>query len=76
MDPVYTVWIIAVDCCEHLSCRQGKPEGGAIELMRSTDDEKGQQLNNVELFRDAFKATAQPEFNNLQQVTRDRKNAF
>jgi methylmalonyl-CoA mutase len=51
-------------------------EGGELELMRSTDGEKDQQVGNVEGFRDAHQAEATPELTRLQQVARERKNTF
>ena len=59
-----------------LAGEESHVQGGEIELMRSTDDEKGQQVGNVEVFRDAHKVAANPELDNLQQVARDRKNTF
>jgi len=44
--------------------------------MRSTDEEKDQQVENVETFRDAHQAEAMPELARLQQVARERKNTF
>ena len=44
--------------------------------MRSTDEEKHQQVENVEAFRENHRAEATPELSRLQQVARDRMNTF
>ena len=47
-----------------------------IELIRSTEEEKGQQIKNVETYcaaRNALKSDSLPQ---LQQTARDRKNVF
>jgi len=54
----------------------GHGEVGHIELMRSSDDEKNQQVANVERFRDMHADEATPRLTKLQQVARDRKNTF
>ena len=54
----------------------GHGEVGEVELMRSTDTEKGQQVGNVEAFRDAHRQEGQPRLVHLQQVARERKNTF
>lgn len=59
-----------------LGGKESHAEGGEIELMRSTDEEKHQQVGNVEAFRDAHQADAKPELARLQQVARERKNTF
>jgi methylmalonyl-CoA mutase len=59
-----------------LGGKESHVEGGKLELMRSTDEEKGQQVGNVETFRDAHQAEATPELVRLQQVARERKNTF
>lgn len=59
-----------------LAGNESHVEGGEIELMRSTDWEKDQQVGNVEVFRDTHKDEAQPELDKLQQVARERKNTF
>ena len=47
-----------------------------IELIRSTEEEKGQQIANVEAYR-ANRNTLSPEsLKQLQQTARDRKNVF
>jgi len=47
-----------------------------VELMRSTDREKDQQVGNVDVFREAHQAEAVPELARLQEVARDRGNTF
>jgi len=59
-----------------LGGKESHIEGGELELMRSTDEEKDQQVENVEVFRDAHAIEAKPELIRLQQVARDRKNTF
>ncbi len=59
-----------------LGGKESHVEGGAVELMRSTDEEKDQQVANVEIFRDTHQAEALPELTRLQQVARERKNTF
>ncbi len=54
----------------------GHGEVGEIELMRSSDDEKIQQVANVEAFRDLHAEEAKPLLQQLQQVARERKNTF
>ena len=51
-------------------------EVGAIELMRSSAEEKDQQVANVEAFRDTHAKEAQPRLRKLQQVARERRNTF
>ena len=51
-------------------------EGGEQELMRSTDEEKDQQVTNVSEFREFHKAEAEQHLLKLQQVARERKNTF
>ncbi|MGB5292849.1 MAG: methylmalonyl-CoA mutase family protein, partial [Lysobacterales bacterium] len=51
-------------------------EGGEQELMRSTDEEKDQQVKNVEEFREFHKAEAEQHLLKLQQVARERNNTF
>jgi methylmalonyl-CoA mutase len=50
--------------------------GGEQELMRSTDDEKDQQVHNVKEFRWAHELEGNPRLAELQQVARERKNTF
>jgi methylmalonyl-CoA mutase len=54
----------------------GHGEVGAIELMRSSTEEKDQQVANVEAFRETHAKEAVPRLKHLQQVARDRKNTF
>jgi len=54
----------------------GHGEVGAIELMRSSVEEKDQQVANVEVFREMHAAEAGPRLKKLQQVARERKNTF
>jgi methylmalonyl-CoA mutase len=54
----------------------GHGEVGEIELMRSSDAEKDQQVRNVEAFRDANREQGDPCLAQLQQVARERKNTF
>jgi len=54
----------------------GHGEIGHIELMRSSDKEKNQQVANVEIFRETHGVEAKPRLQNLQQVARDRRNTF
>jgi methylmalonyl-CoA mutase len=59
-----------------LGGKESHIEGGEMELMRSTDEEKDQQVENVEVFRRFHEAEAIPELKRLQQVARDRENTF
>jgi methylmalonyl-CoA mutase len=59
-----------------LGGKESHVEGRELELMRSTDEEKDQQVGNVEAFRDAHQVEATPELIRLQQVARERKNTF
>jgi len=59
-----------------LGGKESHIEGGEVELMRSTEWEKDQQVGNVELFRETHKSEATPELVRLQQVARERKNTF
>jgi methylmalonyl-CoA mutase len=54
----------------------GHGEVGEIELMRSSDKEKDQQVFNVENFRDAHRQNGDAQLRRLQQVARERKNTF
>ena len=54
----------------------GHGEVGEIELMRSSESEKNQQVSNVEAYREANRAEGGPRLARLQQVARDRKNTF
>ena len=59
-----------------LGGKESHIEGGAMELMRSTDEEKAQQVENVVSFRKIHQAKALPELRRLQQVARERANTF
>jgi len=59
-----------------LGGKESHVEGGTVELMRSTDEEKDQQVSNVDLYRDTHQAAAKPELTRLQQVARERNNTF
>jgi methylmalonyl-CoA mutase len=54
----------------------GHGEVGEVELMRSTEHEKNQQVSNVETFRSAHRQEGDPRLVHLQQVARERKNTF
>jgi methylmalonyl-CoA mutase len=47
-----------------------------IELIRSTEEEKAQQITNVEAFRANRNSFAPESLKVLQQTARDRKNVF
>jgi methylmalonyl-CoA mutase len=51
-------------------------EGGEIELMRSTEAEKNQQVTNVAAFRDRHPERAQQALQALQHTARQRGNTF
>ncbi|WP_295686676.1 methylmalonyl-CoA mutase family protein, partial [uncultured Nevskia sp.] len=57
-----------------------KDHGGeiatTIELIRSTDDEKDQQIDNVASFRALRNDLQADSLKNLQQTARDRRNIF
>ena len=57
-----------------------KDHGGEIateiELIRSTEEEKGQQIANVKLYGEARNALASDSLNVLQTTVRDRRNVF
>ena len=57
-----------------------KDHGGEIateiELIRSTEDEKGQQIDNVLAFGNARNGMAPDSLKILQNTARDRKNVF
>jgi methylmalonyl-CoA mutase len=57
-----------------LGGKESHAEGGEVELMRSTDEEKDQQVKNVSEFRDFHQAEAEQHLLKLQQVARERKN--
>jgi methylmalonyl-CoA mutase len=54
----------------------GHGEVGEVELMRSSEKEKDQQVFNVEIFRKARRDEGEPQLRRLQQVARERKNTF
>ncbi|KAA9134051.1 methylmalonyl-CoA mutase family protein [Marinihelvus fidelis] len=51
-------------------------EGGELELMRSTDAEKDQQVENVETYRSAHGDESGALLRELQDVARKRENTF
>jgi isobutyryl-CoA mutase len=57
-----------------------KDHGGEIateiELIRSTEDEKGQQIENVQAFGHARNSLAPESLKTLQNTARERKNVF
>jgi methylmalonyl-CoA mutase len=59
-----------------LGGQESHVEGGEQELMRSTEEEKIQQVSTVEGFREFHAKEAESALANLQQVARDRKNTF
>ena len=59
-----------------LSGKDPQTEGGEIELMRSTDDEKDQQVENVDIYREAHGDEAAALLQQLQQTARQRENTF
>jgi len=54
----------------------GHGEVGEIELMRSSEQEKDQQVFNVETFREVRREQGDLQLQRLQQVARERKNTF
>jgi len=59
-----------------LGGKESHVEGGALELMRSTDEEKDQQVHTVKEFRWAHELEGEPRLAELQQLARERKNTF
>ncbi len=51
-------------------------EGGEMELMRSADAEKDQQVENVDAYRSAHESEAAPLLGKLQDTARRRENTF
>jgi methylmalonyl-CoA mutase len=49
---------------------------GQVALMRSTTEEKDQQVNNVEAYCDTHAEKAKPRLKELQKAARERKNTF
>ena len=47
-----------------------------IELIRSTEEEKGQQIANVAAYQENRNSLAPESLKNLQQAARDRRNVF
>jgi methylmalonyl-CoA mutase len=54
----------------------GHGEVGEIELMRSSESEKDQQVFNVENFCEVHRENGNVQLRRLQQVARDRQNTF
>ena len=54
----------------------GHGEVGEVELMRSSDREKNQQVGNVTTFRETHRQEGEPQLAHLQQAARERKNTF
>ena len=54
----------------------GHGEVGGIELMRSSESEKDQQVFNVENFCEVHRENGNVQLRRLQQVARDRQNTF
>jgi methylmalonyl-CoA mutase N-terminal domain/subunit len=52
----------------------GLGEVGEIELMRSSEKEKNQQVANVDAFRKTHAKEAAPRLKHLQKVASERKN--
>jgi methylmalonyl-CoA mutase len=59
---------------------RSKDHGGEIateiELIRSTEEEKGQQITNVKRYGEARNALASDSLKVLQVTARDRRNVF
>src|SRR5690625_8013790 len=51
-------------------------EGGEIELARSTEDEKQQQVDNVRAFNRRNESRSGAALEKLQKVARERGNTF
>jgi len=56
--------------------KDGHGEVGHVELMRSSEHEKNQQVANVEAFREIHAGESESRLKQLQQVARERKNTF
>jgi methylmalonyl-CoA mutase len=65
-----------VDVNTFLGGKESRVEAGEQELMRSTEEEKQQQVQNVTAFRDFHQAEAGQQLKRLQQVARERGNTF
>ena len=59
-----------------LGGKESHAGGGEVELMRSTDEEKNQQVTNVTAFREFHKTEAKQQLIELQRVARERSNTF
>jgi len=59
-----------------LGGKESHVEAGELELMRSTEEEKQQQVTNVTEFRAFHQAEAEQQLRHLQQVARERGNTF
>ncbi len=59
-----------------LGGKESRAEGGEQELMRSTEAEKQQQVQNVIDFRGFHQAEAEQQLKRLQAVARERGNTF
>jgi methylmalonyl-CoA mutase len=59
-----------------LGGKESHATGGEQELMRSSDEEKDQQVTNVTEFREFHRAEAEKQLVELQQVARERSNTF
>jgi len=59
-----------------LGGKESHAEGGEQELMRSTDEEKDQQVLNVSEFREFHQEEAEQQLLKLQRVARERNNTF
>lgn len=59
-----------------LGGKESHIETGGMELIRSTEEEKQQQVKNVSEFREFHQSEAEQQLLKLQQVARDRGNIF
>ncbi len=59
-----------------LGGKESHAVGGEQELMRSSEEEKQQQVQNVTEFRDFHQAEAEQQLRHLQAVARERGNTF
>jgi methylmalonyl-CoA mutase len=59
-----------------LGGKESHATGGEQELMRSSDEEKDQQVTNVTEFREFHRAEAEKQLVELQRVARERSNTF
>lgn len=53
-----------------------KDHGGEIELIRSTEEEKGQKFANVKSYGETRNTLASDSLKVLQLTARDRRNVF